>query len=143
MYITDPAFIEYKTNHEFRAAFRRHMGMDENVLRAKLLAEYGEQVVNEWDEETLDELLLDNDRMNLVMNDVLAKTKKNIQFILLYKLGAAKWISEDIEIGQCILFTYDYYYLYHSCLCVFHDYPEQWGEKCPYFIQLRDKLQER
>lgn len=143
MYCTEPAFIEYTSNHEFRAAFRRHMGMDESKLRANLITEFGESAVNEMDEETLDELLLDHDRMSAVMNDVLAKTKKNIQFILLYKLGAAKWISEDIGIGQCILFTYDYYYLYHSCLYVYLNHPEQWGEKCPYFIQLRDKLQER
>lgn len=143
MYLTEPAFIEYKTNHEYRAIFRHHMGMNETLLRENLVNEFGEQAVNELDEETYDELLLDNEQMNRVMNDLLAKTKPNIQFLLLYKLGAAKWMSEDIEIGQCILLTYDYYYLYHSCLCVFLDYPDQWGEKCPYFIQLRNKLQER
>lgn len=142
MYITTPTFIEYTTSCEFRAAFRRQFGMDEAKIIKELDKLYGGDARTLLDTESLDELLMDEERMAAVMNDVLEKTQKNPEFILLYKLGAAKWISEDLGVGQCILFTYDYYYLYHSCLCVFLDFPEQWNAECPYFIQLRDKLHE-
>ena len=143
MYITTPAFIEYTTNHDFRTAFRRHFGMDEDALMRQLDQKYGGDARTMLDEETLDELLIDDRHMSKVMDDVLSKTTTNREFQELYTLGAAKWISEDMSIGQCILFTYDYYYLYHSCLCVFFDSPKQWGPKCPYYIQLRDKLLQR
>jgi hypothetical protein len=143
MYNTTPAFIEYQTNHDFRTVFRRQFGMDEPNIRQQLISKFGEKYVNELDEETLDEHLLDEPHMSAVMDYIYAQTKKNREFIVLYTLGAAKWISEDLQIGQCILLTYDYYYLYHSCLCVFFDHPEQWNDACPYYIQLRDKLQTR
>jgi hypothetical protein len=140
MYITTPAFIEYTTSHEFRAAFRRQFGMDEDKIIKELDALYGGDARAVLDAESLDELLMDEGRMSAVMNDIFTKTEKNPEFCELYTLGAAKWISEDLGVGQCILCTYDYFYLYHSCLCVFFDSPSQWNAACPYYVQLRDKL---
>jgi hypothetical protein len=143
MYNTTPAFIEYQTNHDFRTVFRRQFGIDESSVRQKLISKFGEKYVHEIDEESLDELLLDEQHMSAVMDYLYKHTQKNREFIVLYTLGAAKWISEDMQIGQCILLSYDYYYLYHACLCVFFDSPDQWNDSCPYYIQLRDKLHAR
>lgn len=143
MYITTPAFIEYKSNKDFRSAIRYHFGMNEADILKRLDAQYGGDAKTALDEESLDELMMDESRMTRVMNHIFTNTEKSKEFQELYTLGAAKWISEDLGVGQCILFTYDYYYLYHSCLCIYFDYPEQWNEYCPYYVQLRDKLLQR
>jgi len=35
------------------------------------------------------------------------------------RIAAAKVISEDENIGLCILFSFDYMYLTHKCICSF------------------------
>ena len=139
-YKTNPAFIEYNTNNEYRAVYRHHFDMDETKIMEELCKIYGADGIKEMDQETLDELLVDNDKLSKIMDDILNKTRHEPWFKQLYLLGASKWLSEDDGIGQCILLSYDYYYLYHTCLHIFFEYPDQWSNTCPYYIQLYDKL---
>lgn len=40
------------------------------------------------------------------------------------RLAASKMISEDEQVGLCILFSYDYMYLTHKCISYFLEHEE-------------------
>jgi len=61
------------------------------------------------DNESYDELLYDEDAMKIGMKTILDKTRENILFVELYTLAAGRFLSEDIEIGLCVLLTYDFF----------------------------------
>lgn len=61
---------------------------------------------------------VDIDQKMIEQMDILFLATKNIDiFAELYKNAAYKMISEDMGIGQCILFSYDYFYLFHPVIC--------------------------
>jgi hypothetical protein len=95
------------------------------------------------DEESYDECMFEPESMSQTMDDVYAKTKHLATFQTLYELAAAKMFSTDPSIGLCILFSYDYLYLFHACLCVFFLQPEDFHEKCAYYLQLKERLEKR
>jgi hypothetical protein len=61
------------------------------------------------DPESYDELLYDDDSMKRGMDAILDKTRENPLFINLYTLAAGKFLTENIEIGLCVLLSYDYF----------------------------------
>jgi hypothetical protein len=132
--------IEYNNNKEYRAYIRKIFRMDVDKMKSDLEKTYD---ISQMDEETYDELLYDNDKMFSVLNDLYVLTKKNKLFKELYDLAAAKMFSTLREIGQSILFSYGYLYLFHPCMCVFLQSPSEFTVECPYYTQLKDKLQER
>ena len=132
--------IEYKTNKDYRLLIRTIFRMDIDKVKLDLEKLYD---VSQMDEETYDELVYDNDKMFIVLNDLYVITKKNKLFKELYDLAAAKMFSTLREIGQSILFSYEYLYLFHPCMCVFLQSPGEFTADCPYYKQLKDKLQER
>jgi hypothetical protein len=63
----------------------------------------------ETDPESYDELLYDDVAINSGIDKIFAITKENNKFRELYRLAAGHFLSEDLEIGICVLFTYDYF----------------------------------
>jgi hypothetical protein len=114
--------------------------MDTEEILKDLESNYN---TKELDEETLDELLYDSDKISDTLRELYELTKENLLFQNLYTLAAAKMISTDLTIGQIILFSYDYLYLFHPCMCVFLVSPEEFNESCTYYLQLKDKLEKR
>jgi hypothetical protein len=136
-YDTSNPFIEYTANKEYRACIRNIFGINKTTIMGHLEKQY---ILNDLDEETIDELCIDLDCMDGLMKDLYEITKNNVLFQTLYDYAAAKLISIDRTIGQCILFSYDYFYLFHPCICVYLTHPDQFTEECPYYIQLKEKL---
>ena len=135
IYDTSTPLIEYNTTEEYRSHIRIIFKMDCEYKRKEIQETY-----MDLDKESLDELLYDENQMSLVMDQIYQMTEHHPQFQELYRLAAAKMLSEDMSIGQAVICCYDYFYLFHPCLCTFIENPESFDEMCPYFLQLRDKL---
>ena len=50
------------------------------------------------------------------MNYVFSITKNEPLFIQLYEKAAAKMFSLDVNIGLSVLYSYDYFRVFHLCL---------------------------
>ena len=66
-----------------------------------------------------DEMLYDDKTVSAGLDYIYEKTKSIPVFCDLYTIGAAKMISTDLEIGMAIVFSYDYFELFHLCLVDF------------------------
>jgi hypothetical protein len=135
-YNTNNLLIEYHNNAEYRNVLRRVFNMEVDSINIA----YQYETI---DHETLDELTYDEDKVMEEMKNIYEITENNILFQELYDLSAAKMISLDRTIGICILFSYDYFYLFHACLCVFLKSPLDFTELCKYYIQLKMELEKR
>ena len=94
----------YSNNIEYRAAIRSYFKMNVQPLEK----EY--EYLKKDDPESYDELLYDDEAMKQGMNILYDKTKDNQRFLELYKIAAGKFLTEDLQIGICVLLTYDYFY---------------------------------
>lgn len=137
--ISNP-YIEYNSNKEYRKVMRSLFKMDQTVLLKDLATKYD---IDELDEESIDELLYSSDGVMKQMDTLFECTRIHPLFNELYLLAAAKMISMDPSMGQVILFSYNYLYLYHPCLCVFLRNPDDFHKDCICYIQLKQKLEER
>lgn len=102
--------ITYSNNKEYRALLREVFYMDISSCAVS---------PDDVDEETFDELLYDEAKVSLVMNQIFCATIDDPIFQKLYDIAASKMLSENREIGQAVLFSYDYLPLYHRCLVAF------------------------
>jgi hypothetical protein len=93
----------YSTNQEFRALLRTYFKMNVSPLEQKY------EYLKDEDFESYDELIYDEDAINKGMESILNNTKNNPLFQSLYSLAAQQFLSEDIEVGLCVLLSYDYF----------------------------------
>ena len=103
--------VLYKNNEMYRECLRNVVNMDIVKLHIPW-----DQMDDDLDEETKDELLFDNNAMSLTMDYIYDKTKDNDFFKEIYLLGAGKMFSTDQNIGLAILFSYDFFDMFHLCL---------------------------
>ena len=66
-----------------------------------------------------DDMLYDDKTVSTGLDYIYEKTKSVPVFRDLYLIGAAKMLSSDLEIGMAIVFSYDYFELFHLCLVDF------------------------
>jgi len=132
-YNVSKLLLEYKDNIEYRKTIRE-------IFKMKNLEENYDE---DFDEETNDEINYDSKKIIKTMDELYEYTKDNNLFQILYDLAAAKMISLDRTIGQSVLFSYDYLYLFHACLCVFIVLPNDFNENCHYYLELKEKLEKR
>jgi hypothetical protein len=125
--------IEYNGDKEYRETLRWCFKMKK--------IEIDEEIVD--DEITADELDYDFEKIDKTMTQLYEMTRENPLFQTIYDLAAAKMISLDRTIGQSVLFSYDYLYLFHACLCVFIVSPIDFNTECEYYRQLKEKLEKR
>jgi hypothetical protein len=125
--------IIYNTNEEYRQKMREMFYMDCSEIKESILTE-------EIDDVSLDELLYDENKINSEMEKMYELTKNHKLFQNLYELAASKMFSVDQTIGQCILFSYDYWYLFHKCLCVYFYTPDLFNETHPSYLHLLEKI---
>jgi hypothetical protein len=128
--------ITYSTTQEYRKVIRHLFYMDCSSIMQSLEEKY---VMEKMDDETLDELLYDHEKMDNTIDVLFEKTNGAIAFQILYKQAASLMLSQENHIGQCVLCSYDYLALYHRCL---YDYfvNGQFDENCESFISLYDKI---
>jgi hypothetical protein len=67
-------------------------------------------------------------KIESAMEVLYEETKDDPLFRNLYDLAAARMFSVDRKIGQSVLFSYDYLYLFHSLLYLRFFEPEQCNE---------------
>ena len=139
-YDTSSPCVQYENNSQYRKWLRDVFKMNTSPVFKEIETKYN---MDELDEETLDEMLYDHDKMSQTMEQLYCVTQSNVLFQTVYDLAAAKMFSTDQTIGQVILFSYDYFYLFHACLCVFFHSPELFDETCIYYLELKDKLSKR
>jgi hypothetical protein len=110
--------VEYSNDREYRQCLRTVFNMDLSASQEKIrqLEAANEE---EFDNETEDEMLFDDETTEATMNFIFEKTKDILEFQELYRAAAAKMISENLSIGMTICFSYDYFYLFHRYLVVF------------------------
>jgi len=59
----------------------------------------------------------DETKTNIVMHDLYQKLEDCLELKECMTKLANKFLSEDLELGLMLLFSYDYMYLSHICIC--------------------------
>lgn len=73
----------------------------------------------DYDPVTRDELLYEADAMSKGLDDVYERTKDVPEFKKIYEIAAGFMFSVDTNIGLAVIFSYDYFHLFHPCLVDF------------------------
>jgi len=103
--------VTYNDNKSYRECLRKVINMDVSKLNIPW-----NEMDDDLDEETIDELLFDNNIMSTCMDFIYDKTKDSNYFQELYLIGASKMFSQDPQIGLAILFSYDFFNYFHLVL---------------------------
>lgn len=104
--------VSYDNNFEYRAAIR---GVFNMVCDPESMIEENP----DYDDETLDEQLYDNDSSVRALDYIFEKTKHIPLFQKFYSLGAARLLSENLDLGMAVMFSYDLFSYFHECLVKF------------------------
>lgn len=125
--------IDYHDNKSYRECLRKVTKMNIENLNIPW-----DQMDDDLDDETKDELLFDSVAITSCMDYIYEKTKNNNQFNELYLLAASKMFSQDPNIGLAILFSYDYFSMFHPCLVEFFN--NSFCDKSSYYLKLQNKI---
>jgi len=126
------AIAVYTDNKSYRSTLRRLFFMDISMC--------SEMDNESMDEESRDEMMYDNDAVITVMGNLFELTRDNVLFQNLYDLAAEKMISTNREIGQAVLFSYDYLPLFHKCLAGFLRNPDGFNDSDEFYVALLKKI---
>ena len=131
-----PSSISYKNNKEYRDWIRRIFRFNKDVK--SYYADLTEkEMANEIDAESRDEMEFDMNRIEIVLDFILNNTIQSLIFEELYILASATMFSTDVKIGQTVLCSYDFFYLYYTCLWHFFTDSSRKTETIPEYQQLR------
>jgi len=131
--------ISYSNNAQYRQCIRIIFNMDVNVYQTKINT-LETDVNDTFDDETRDELSYDNDSASKILDYVFSITKTNELFNKLYISAAANMISTDPQIGIAVLFSYDYFELFHNCVRLFTQTPDKFNTECNEYLSLLNYL---
>ena len=120
--------VNYTNNEEYRKCLRNMFQMKNQSLDETL------------DPETADEQDYDDDNASVMLDYVFSITQYDTLFKELYVYGAGTMLSLDQDIGLAVLFSYDYFILFHPCLQQIINNPQSWNSSNPAFIALKQKL---
>lgn len=100
--------MNYTNNTEYRECIRNYFKMN--------LTNCSQNIQQDWDEETIDEMSYDESAMSKGLDAIYEKTKDHPLFKTIYQNAAAKMISIDNEIGLAVCVSYDYFKYFHACI---------------------------
>jgi hypothetical protein len=100
--------ISYTNDEEYRKIIRRVFQMKSDS--------YPDIVHSDIDAVSRDELEYDETSAYSAMEYIFDKTRRVPPFIAIYEQAASFMFSTDINIGMAVLFSYDYFLLFHNCL---------------------------
>ena len=80
--------------------------MSEYLYKTELLQIFG---CKEYDSSVIDGII----------SDLFMKLSLPVEFTECMRIAASKFLSEDLEIGFTTLFSYNYMFLTHRCICDF------------------------
>lgn len=111
--------VNYSNTHEYRRCLRTLFEMDQSIYEQCIRDIEGHNQET-MDDESRDEMAYDDLAASHMMDYVYGCTKDVPEFMKLYVSGASRMFSEDPNIGIAIMFSYDYFLLYHPCLVKFY-----------------------
>jgi hypothetical protein len=117
--------VEYKNNKEYRECFRKTFGLDSEQILNNLRSKYAD--FESFEDETKDELMFDEPKVNEIMGEILDKTLYIDEFRELYLKTAGLVISNIPDIGLAVLLAYDYYYEFHAVLAEYFTLLEKYN----------------
>jgi hypothetical protein len=123
--------VSYDSNETYRSTLRRLFFMDISMCPLTM---------ESIDEETRDELMYDEQTVSKTMDELFILTFENEHFQKLYDSAAEKMISTNREIGQAVLFSYDYLALFQKCLASFIKSPGTFDETNEFYVALSKKI---
>jgi len=123
--------IQYNNNFEYRNCLRQLFFMDYKLP----------DNLKDIDAETQDEYNYDEECISSTMSLLFSYTKDNMYFNELYDMAASKMISTNREIGQAVLFSYDYLIFFHLCLASFFNETSSFDQNNPFYLELKKRLQ--
>ena len=112
--------MNYTNNTEYRECIRKYFNMN--------LTNCSQNIQQDWDEETIDEMSYDESAMSKGLDTIYDKTKAHPLFKTIYQNAAAKMISMDNEIGLAVCVSYDYFKFFHACIGLFEHDPAAFNE---------------
>jgi len=125
--------LKYKNNAEYRESLRQLFKMNPQ--------NYNESTKQlDLDDETRDELEYDEVSAKIAMDWIYATLKTNPLFQDLFLRAAAKFLSEDHEIGIAVLISYDYLDSFHDCIVSFLTCPNDFNKLHSTYLCLSTKL---
>ena len=95
------------------------------------------------DPESCHEMTYDLENMTYALDFIWHNTRYHTLFVELYKLAAIEMMTEDLEVGLAILFSYDYLLYFYP---VFREYmilEKKFNELHPLYVILKEKLQKK
>ena len=110
--------VEYTDNTSYRQCLRQVFEMNPPTPDF-------DKMDADIDSETIDELLFDSNAVKDGLDDLLIYTKDIPEFMELYMLAAAHFLSESPELGIGVLMSYDTFQRFHYCLVSYFENPNQ------------------
>ena len=129
--------IIYDNNKSYRQCLRELFEMNQENYQDKINAI---KTREELDEETEDEVSYDDSAAEKFMDVIYDETKNNVLFKDIYKIAAAKFLSEDESIGLVVLFSYDFMSLFIPCLVDYLKSPDSFNKDNNNYIVLLKKI---
>ena len=126
--VEEETVIEYTNDQEYRQCLRRvfHMTLRKNE--------------HDLDEHSFDEINFDEEATTKAMDYVYEKTCHHPFFRKLYLLAASKMFSLDTGIGLAVVFSYDYFMLFHKCFLHYMRNPDEFDESHEVCQKMMDKI---
>ena len=125
--------ISYNDTTQYRNILRMLFSMDKHNYPAVSLD-------NDIDIESKDELEYDDSAATEHMDLIYNQTKQNNLFHTIYLKGASFMLSQDVNIGVAIMFSYDYLDIFIPCYIDFCKNPNGFNENTPSYKVLYNKL---
>ena len=102
--------VTYDDDFEYRQSIRDVFGMNCSNVGS---------LDPDYDPVTRDELLYESDAMTKGLDNIYERTKDVPEFKKIYEIAAGFMFSVDPNIGLAVIFSYDYFRLFHPCLVDF------------------------
>jgi hypothetical protein len=85
-------------------------------------------------------MIYDDRNVSAGLDYLYDKTKGVKAFRDLYLVGASRMFSENLEIGMAVVFSYDYFELFHLCLVDFFNAGETITVDNENYVKLHKKI---
>jgi len=95
------------------------------------------------DPECCHEMTYDLEHMTYALDFVWHNTRNHQLFIDLYKLAAVQMMTEDLEVGLAILFSYDYLMYFYPLFREYMVLNEDFNKHHPFYMVLKRKLSKK
>ena len=122
--------VKYTDNFEYRIALRQVFRMDNTAVN----------ICDEMDAESRDELIYDDTSISAGLDYICDTTKSIPVFSKLFLVGAGRMLSIDLDIGLAVMFSYDYFELFHLCLCDYFKNPSEFTDNNTNYTKLWKKI---